>query len=406
MKYHIITYGCQMNESDSERIAAELNRIGHKPIKADSSAEALAKADLIVLNACSVRQAAIDRVFGKIQQLAGRKKIIVAGCLLEADRKKLAGQVEFWLPDKYFNCHPLRQGRFSAFVPIMTGCNNFCSYCVVPFTRGREKSRPAEEIINEIKSLIKKGYKEIILLGQNVNSYCDAQINFPSLLKTISDLPGKFWLSFLTSHPKDMSDELIATIAKCERITPYIHLPVQSGDNAILKKMNRHYTVARYRNLIKKIRAAFKKHRPSFPPLAVSTDLIVGFPGESKKQFENTVKLARQIGFDMIYFAKYSPRPGTAAARLKDDVPPQEKKFRAQKINDILKKTALAQNRKYLGETVEVLIDKIKKNNAFGHAAANKTVKLPAGKLQAGNLIKVKIISATSWGLEGKKRAA
>jgi len=370
MRYYIITYGCQMNKNDSERIAAILEQRGHKPA---SNAQG---ADLIVLNSCSIRQSAVDRIYGKINRF-GNKKIIVAGCLLEYDKKRLAvhKNISFWHPNDYFNLSPIPQSRFSAFVPIMTGCNNFCSYCVVPYTRGREKSRPAKEIIAEVKSLIKKGYKEIILLGQNVNSYSynrkhithnnnllpertpktsrakSKAIDFPKLLKLINNLPGDFRLMFLTSHPKDMSDELIETIARCQKITPQIHLPVQSGDNQILRKMNRHYTTAHYKKLIKKIRAAFKKYRPSgaksplegrakaapgaalarktnFPPVTISTDIIVGFPGETKKQFQNTVKLCREIKFDKAYIAKYSPRPGTAAAKLKDDVSPKEKKRR------------------------------------------------------------------------------
>ncbi len=374
MEYYIFTYGCQMNQSDSERIAASLQAQGHKPVRADSPAQALAKAGLIVLNVCSVRQSAVDRVYEKINRFSG-KKIIVAGCLLEYDKKRLAAHrnVSFWHPNDYFDLPPIPQSQLSTFVPIMTGCNNFCSYCVVPYTRGREKSRPAEEILAEVKSLIKSGCKEIILLGQNVNSYKSSTdyglqttaikqkmavvgsrstvVDFPELLRLINILPGDFWLTFLTSHPKDMSDELIGTIARCQKITPAVHLPVQSGDNQILRKMNRHYTAAHYKKLIKKIRAAFKKYRSSgaknplegrakaalgaalarknnFPPVAISTDIIVGFPGETKKQFQNTVKLCREIKFDKAYIAKYSPRPGTAAAKLKDNISPEEKKRR------------------------------------------------------------------------------
>ena len=328
MKYCLITYGCQMNKSDSERLAAVLDKSGHKP------AAEIKIADLIVLNACSVRQSAIDRIYGKInqiQKLKKKPKIILTGCLLETDKRKFEGKVdEIWdIVD--FDLIPKYQPGEQAYVPIMTGCNNFCSYCVVPYTRGREKSRPVEKIIKEVKSLIKKGYKEIMLLGQNVNSYKSQAINFTKLLKILNDLAGNFQLSFLTSHPKDMSDELINIIANSEKVAKEIHLPAQSGDNTILKKMNRHYTVSHYKNLIKKIRR-------KIPNTKISTDVIVGFPGETKKQFQNTVKLFKEIKFDKAYIAKYSPRLGTAAAKLKDGVSQKEKKRRWRILEEIVKK--------------------------------------------------------------------
>lgn len=404
MKYFIITFGCQMNKSDSEKIATVLQKQGHKPVGNSSPAEALTKADLIVINACSVRQSALNRVFGQIQNYPG-KKIAVAGCLTDFDKKRLAKykNVAIWHPDDYFHLPPLRFNKASAFVPIMTGCNNFCSYCVVPYTRGREKSRPTEKILKEVRALIKKGYEEIILLGQNVNSYKSRSANFTTLLKMISDLPDDFWLSFLTSHPKDMSDELITTAARCKKVSPYIHLPVQSGDDRILCAMNRHYTATHYKKLIKKLRAAFKKHRPAFPPLAISTDIIVGFPGETKKQFMRTAELAREISFDMIYFAQYSPRPGTAAARLTDDVPPQEKKRRAQFLNDLLKKMAWQNNKKYINKTTAVLIEETKNGFAFGKTATGKSIKLTNENYRAGDMIRAKIIDATAWGLRAKR---
>ena len=209
----------------------------------------------------------------------------------------------------------------------MTGCNNFCSYCAVPYTRGREKSRPANEIIKEVKKLIKNGYKEITLLGQNVNSY---EFGFPKLLQIISNIPGDFQIKFMTSHPKDMSDQLIKTIAENKKISKEIHLPVQSGDNTILKKMNRDYTIGHYKKLIKKIRKAI-------PKAIISTDIIVGFPGETKKQFENTVKLVKEMNFKQIYTARYSPRLGTKAAKLENDVPDNEKIKRKRIILDLIK---------------------------------------------------------------------
>ena len=360
-----------MNKSDSERISSLLQQQGHKPAKN------IEQADLIVINACSVRQSAIDRVYSKIykiQQLKTKNyklKTILAGCVLETDKKKLQDKVdEFWSPNKYFCTSSPRQSalsqRKSAFIPIMTGCNNFCSYCVVPYTRGREKSRLAEDIMNEVKNLIKNGCKEIMLLGQNVNSYSSklkvqnskcktttknsklfkkesqlsvisyqllnaAEINFPQLLRLINDIPGNFQIKFLTSHPKDMSDELINSIAECKKVSHEIHLPIQSGDNTILRKMNRKYTVAHYKKLIKKIRA-------KIPDAIISTDIIVGFPEETKKQFKNTVKLFKEIKFNKAYIAMYSPRPGTAAYKLKNDVPQEEKKRRWKILENLVNK--------------------------------------------------------------------
>jgi tRNA-2-methylthio-N6-dimethylallyladenosine synthase len=344
-----------MNVSDSERIAATLKKQGYKSAKSE------AQADLIVLNACSVRQSAMHRVYSKINKFSKeKKKIILAGCVLESDKKKLKDKIsEFWHPNKYFHICPENNKsiqhkstfnpRSSAFVPIMTGCNNFCSYCVVPYTRGREKSRPTNEIIKEIKTLAKNGYKEIMLLGQNVNSYRDIgiaresarrrrlssatpiYINFPKLLRLINNIPGNFTIKFMTSHPKDMSAELISAIAKCEKVSKEVHLPIQSGDNKILRKMNRKYTVAHYKNLIKKIRA-------KIPNAIISTDIIVGFPGETQKQFQNTVKLCKEIKFSIAFISKYSPRFGTVAYKLKDNVPPAEKKRRWKILNALVNK--------------------------------------------------------------------
>ncbi len=323
MKYFIYTYGCQMNISDSEKIAAKLKRAGHRPAKT------AAEADLVVLNACSVRQSAMHRVLSQLHKFRN-KKIILAGCVLPADKKRLTAEnVTFWHPDDYFSLTPLRQNKFSAFVPVMTGCNNFCSYCVVPFTRGQEKSRPATAIIKEIKTLLKNGAKEIILLGQNVNSYRDKKTDFAQLLKKIDNLPGNFRLNFITSHPKDMSDKLIKTLAECKKLVKELHLPVQSGDNAILRRMNRGYNAKRYLDLLKKIRRAI-------PDIKISTDIIVGFPDETKKQFQNTLKLAQAAKFNNAFIAKYSPRPGTAAAKFKDNVPADEKKRRWRILDTLI----------------------------------------------------------------------
>jgi len=427
MKYLIITFGCQMNKSDSERIAAVLERLKYK------KASTFEEADLIVVNMCSVRQSAVDRIFGISQKIAKLKKkkkkikSLLTGCILKKDRKKLSEKFDFILdiknlpnlakilkekkpiilPDKldevecaYLKIKPRYQSSFSAFVPIMTGCNNFCTYCVVPYTRGREVSRPAKEILKEVRDLIKKGYKEIWLLGQNVNSYKSSKkINFSQLLKMVNNISGNFWIRFTSPHPKDFSDELIRVMASSKKITPYLNLPVQSGDNEILKKMNRSYTVEEYKNLVKKI-------RKKIPDIALSTDIIVGFPGETRKQFENTVKLFKEIKFDMAYIAKYSLRAGTAAAKLKDSVSPKEKERRYKVLTKILKETALENNKKFIGKKVKVLVESCKDNFCLGKSAHYKTVKFHAPHLTpeklVGQFIRVKIIDALPWGLKGE----
>ncbi|MFH1129282.1 MAG: tRNA (N6-isopentenyl adenosine(37)-C2)-methylthiotransferase MiaB [Patescibacteria group bacterium] len=338
-RYYLKVFGCQMNISDSERISSYLEQSGFK------SAPTIEGADLIVIVACSVRQSAIDRVFGlnrKFKKLKAKK--ILTGCVIKADKLKflkffdevlsideLLGKNYLELQPKHSHLTGGQANHKSAYVPIMTGCNNFCTYCVVPHTRGRETSRPAKNIIKEIRKLIKDGYKEIVLLGQNVNSYYGEQFSvitencspatFPVLLKTINNIPGNFTIKFLTSHPKDFSDELIDVIANSSKISKEIHLPVQSGDNKILEKMNRKYTREHYINLIKKI-------KNKIPEAKFTTDIIVGFPGETKKQFENTIKLFKEVNFDLAYINKYSTRQGTVAAKFEDNVPLAEKKRR------------------------------------------------------------------------------
>lgn len=330
MKYFIITFGCQMNKSDSERIATNLENKDYQP------ASKIEEADLVVVNMCSVRQSAVDRVYGLLPKFDKLKaKTVLTGCILKEDRRKFRKQFDsIWNMKDYFNIQPKCQTNSRAFVPISNGCNNFCTYCVVPFTRGSLVCRDHQEILKEVKNLTDRGFKEIWLLGQNVNDYTsptDSLINFPKLLKRIDDISGNFWIRFISSHPKNFSDELIDAIAQSKKVAKYINLPVQSGDNKILKKMNRPYTVEQYKNLVKKI-------REKIPQINLSTDVIVGFPGETKKQFENTVKLFKEIKFNIAYIAKYSPRPGTAAFQMKDNIPLEEKRRREKILRDILKK--------------------------------------------------------------------
>ncbi len=414
-KYFIITFGCQMNKSDSERIASLLELMGYKP------AQKINRADLIVVNMCSIRQSAVDRVYGKIFDFAKLKtqnsklKTVLTGCILKKDRQKFAQKFNLilnikdltkWplplimsdrtlLEENYLNIKPKYQTQFSASIPISNGCNNFCSYCVVPFTRGPLVCRDHRKILKEVRKVIKNGTKEIWLLGQNVDDYQSREINFAKLLKMVNDIPGDFWIRFTSSHPNYFSDELIKTIGECEKVTPYLNLPVQSGDNKILKKMNRPYTVARYKKLVKRI-------RKEIPGIALSTDIIVGFPGETKKQFENTKKLFKEIKYDMAYIAQYSPRQGTAALKLEDNVSQKEKNRREKVLTKILEKTALENNKKYIGKIINILPTKHKNGFLTGKSFHYKTVKLKGKKDLIGKFIKVKIIDALPWGLKGK----
>ena len=442
-----------MNKSDSERIAAVLEKIGYKPASKEN------EADLILVNMCSVRQSAVDRVYGKAKEFAKLKtknkklKTVLTGCVSNSDFRKFKNFFDYIFPIKILSQWPefLKKDRylfypnprdekfieqfkagylkekskysknFSAFIPISTGCDNFCTFCIVPYVRGPLICRPHQDILKEakfalenganpIRNTISNGAREIWLLGQNVNSYfsdkrqetSNKKVNFAKLLKMVNEIPGNFWIRFTSSHPKDFSDELIKAMAECEKVTEYLNLPVQSGDNEILKRMNRPYTVKQYKNLIKKIRTAFKKYRTGLEKeIAISTDVIVGFPGETERQFQNTVKLFEEIKYDMAYVAKYSPRPGTAAVKFKDDVLPKEKERRYKILTEVLKKTALENNKKYVGKKVEVLIDGKKGDFYFGKTRTYKTVKIKSNKNKVGQFIRVKIIDALPWGLKG-----
>jgi tRNA-2-methylthio-N6-dimethylallyladenosine synthase len=423
MAYFIKVFGCQMNQSDAERISSLLGKYKIKP------AASIDAADLIVFVTCGVRQSAEDRVYGQINNIKKKypeKKVFLTGCLAHRKdvQRRLKGKVDLFceiksFPEKanemldaknrsykdYLGISPRYSNLYTAYIPIMTGCNNFCAYCVVPYARGREYSRPAEDILKEVKSLTKKGCKEIVLLGQNVNSYKSDSINFPKLLRMIGKVPGQFWISFLTSHPKDMSDELIETIAKSKKICEYISLPAQSGDDEILRKMNRRYTAEHYKNLLKKIRSAYKKYKPDNQP-SISTDIIVGFPGETKKQFENSAKLLGEMKFDMAYISQYSPRPETAAWLLKDNISGKEKEKREKVLTEILSKTSLANNKKYVRKIVEVLVDKkiaASSQKYQGHTRTQKKIMFRSNRKDlAGKFVKVKITIAKTFGLEGK----
>jgi tRNA-2-methylthio-N6-dimethylallyladenosine synthase len=414
-KYKITTIGCQMNISDSERISGYLEVLGCKRAGEGETA------DIEVFTTCGVRQGAEDRVYGLIpraKKANPKVKIILTGCLSERPDviKRLKDKVDIWLPiarlpelakelgeknisrsgKNYLNILPKYSSSFSAFVPIGNGCDNFCAYCVVPYARGREIYRPAGEVLAEIKGLVKRGYKEITLIAQNVNSYKSEKIDFAGLLGQADKIPGDFWIRFATSHPKDMSDHLIKAIAEGEKICGHIHLPAQAGNNEILRRMNRKYTKEHYLGLIKKIRR-------SMPDISITTDIIVGFPGETKAQFSDTKKLFKEAKYDMAYIARYSPRPGTSAFNLKDNVSPEEKQKREEELMLILRQTALKNNKKYIGKTVKILIDKKdKKGNYYGHTSTNKNVLLNNGDHRLGEFVSAKIVEAKDFGLKGE----
>jgi len=353
MKYFIKTFGCQANKSDSERIAGDYTSRGFKP------ASSWKQANEIVINTCSVRQRAEDRVVGLLKTIAdyfqdkSRPKIILTGCMLHYGASKLRRNlplIDEILPinEVGFNSPAIREDKIHAWIPISSGCNSFCSFCIVPHSRGREISRPAQDIIIEVKDLAQKGYEEITLLGQNVNSYGLEKINiasrklnksnnvknppFVKLLQEVSRFPQIKKINFFTSNPWDFWDSLVNEIATNKKISRYIHLPFQSGSNKILKLMNRGYTRTDYLTLIDKI-------KNKIPNVELGTDIIVGFPGETEKDFQDTVRLAKKVGFNVAYVSQYSPRPGTAATKLyKDNVSPQIKKQRFKILDNLINK--------------------------------------------------------------------
>jgi len=407
MNYHIITYGCQMNKNDSKRIAYLFEESGIY----ESSEE---KSDFLIINACSVRERVVDRIRGKINQLSEEKTLILTGCVLDEDQKKLGDEFDHIMDIKnlhewhkeidelkeltkkknYFEIKAKREKPI-AYIPIMTGCDNFCSYCAVPYVRGREKSRPADEIVEEVERLVKKGFKEIWLLGQNVNSYNKGKKpDFADLLRSVSSVEGDFWIRFTSSHPKDFSGKIIKAIKSSEKITDYLNLPVQSGDNDILQAMNRPYKIEDYKDIVSNIRS-------EIPEITLTTDIIVGFPGEDERAFENTKKLLQDIKFDMAYIARYSPRPQTEAAKIEDTVSNREKKRRAKELTQILKKTAKNKNKKKIGDTVTFLPTEYKNNLLIGKTKCYKTIKVESERDFSGEFKKAKITQATDFGLKG-----
>lgn len=424
--YHIITYGCQMNYSDSARIAAVLEGSGL------TCCDDPTQADLVVINSCSVRQMAEDRTHGqinKLSKLSPRPKIIATGCLVSQKivKKMLqAGKLDLHLPIKdivklpqylkdwnlyskratdtyehYLQIIPKPDKEFSAFLPIMTGCNNFCTYCAVPYTRGREVSRPIADVVKEAELLAKKGCLQITLLGQNVNSYgsdwsLDKKPHFVELLEKVANIKGLQRIYFISSHPKDMSEDLLKVISKYDNLCKYIHLPLQAGDNQVLKNMNRHYTGEDYFKLVEKI----KKYLPS---AAISTDIIVGFPGETKTQFLKSAEVFKHVQFDMAFISEYSPRPQSVAFQIKDNVTHQEKVRRKYVLNELLTESSLVKNTQLLNTIQPILVTQSKKDNILiGYTEGLKQVHFSGSTSLIGKIIKVKIIKSFPWGMKGE----
>lgn len=439
-RFYIETYGCQMNVADSEVVAAIMQMTDAE------MTEDIQEADIIILNTCSIRENAEQKVQHRLQELRGgrnrkntNKWIGVIGCMAERmgeellrdygvdfvagpdaymDIPNLLSQCEQGLPainitlsttETYREVMPARIGKqISGFVSIMRGCNNFCSYCVVPYTRGRERSRDVESIKNEVLDLQNKGYKEVTLLGQNVNSYCYEHTNaagevekigFSELLRIIAELVPEMRIRFTTSHPKDMSDATLEVIAKYDNLCKFIHLPVQSGSNRILKLMNRKYTREWYLNRIAAIRRIL-------PDAAISTDVFCGFHSETLEDHEETLSLMREVGFDSAFMFKYSERPGTHAQKhLPDNISEEEKVRRLNEIIALQTQLSLESNQREVGKVVEVLVEgfsKRSKDDMYGRTSQYKTVVFPREGRHVGELVKVEITEASAATLKGK----
>lgn len=434
-KYLISTFGCQMNEHDSEKIAWILEGMGY--ISTDDREEA----DIIIFNTCAVRKSAEDRVFGQLgelKELKRRKPNIVlglCGCMMQREDIRTYFLSKHKHIDLVFgtnNIHKLpqllqrhmetgevivdiiedtreieesihanRKYSYKSFVNIMYGCNNFCTYCIVPYTRGREKSREPEDIINEIMELASNGTKEVTLLGQNVNSYgktLEYEYTFTDLLRDINNIDGIERIRFMTSHPKDLSEELIKAYGQLDKLCPHLHLPVQSGSNSILKSMNRKYTREDYLAQIKKV-------RDINPNIAITTDIIVGFPGETDEDFNDTLGLVKEVGYDSAFTFLYSIREGTIAAKMEDQVPEEIKHKRFQQLLDTLHPIGLELNEKLLGTVQDVLVEEISKNDSTvlsGRASNSKLVHFKGSEDLIGKIVKIKINSVKTFTLEGK----
>jgi len=400
-----------MNRAESERLGSLFEKYGYQPTEIPE------EADLLMLNSCVVRQSAESRVINKLYRLREWKKanpkaiLALTGCLVSDKTGMLKrkfphidyffkpGEHPPWLETAAAGMPLPKQPSACTYVPIMQGCNNFCSYCIVPFRRGRERSRPPDDIINEVKELVSRGVREVILLGQNVDSYghdLPQKIDLAALLYELNDIENLARIRFLTNHPKDMNDRLINAITALDKICRQINLPVQSGDDEILAAMKRGYTVEDYRQLVARI-------RQRIPDMALSTDVIVGFPSESDKQYQVTLELLRDLRFDGVHVAAYSPRQGTAAARdFTDNVPLKVKKKRLAAIEKLQKEIATDTNSHLLNQTLEVLVEGRQKGKWHGRSRSGKLVFFTGGESLTAKLVKVSITKTSPWSLQGK----
>ncbi len=436
LTYHISTFGCQMNFKDSEKLAGILEEIGY--VETDTE-----QADFVLLNTCTVRENANQKVYGHLGILKNYKKknphmmIALCGCMMQEELVVEKLKESYRFVDIIFGTHniyklaeliqtrlesdrmvvdlwkdakeivedlpSIRKYSFKAGVNIMFGCNNFCSYCIVPYVRGRERSREPEDIIHEIEEMVAEGVVEVMLLGQNVNSYgktLEHPISFAELLERVEQVPGLKRIRFMTSHPKDLSDDLIQVMAKSEKICKHMHLPVQSGSSRLLEKMNRRYTKEHYLELVRKLRAAI-------PDISLTTDIIVGFPGETEEDFEETLDVVRQAEYDSAYTFIYSKRTGTPAANMEDQVPEEVVKERFRRLLNVVAESSAQRTGRLEGQTMEVLVEGISEQDpsmVTGRLSNNLLVHFPGDESLVGSLCMVHLDQAKGFYYIGSRR--
>lgn len=428
------TYGCQGNVSDGERIKGMLAEMGY------TFTDTVEDADLVLYNTCAVREHAEDRVFGNVGALknikAARPGMVVAlcGCMMQQPRvaekirksypfvdlvfgthvihrlpellyRTLCGKGRvFELPDEAGNITEglpvVRDSSFKAFLPVMYGCNNFCSYCIVPYVRGRERSRTLEAVLDEARSLVEAGYRNITLLGQNVNSYgkdLETPVSFAQLLREINAIPGAFRIRFMTSHPKDCTRELLDAMASCEKVAKHLHLPFQSGNNRVLKEMNRRYTREQYLELTRYARGVM-------PELSLTSDVIVGFPGETYGEFQDTLRLVEEVGFTSLFTFLYSPREGTPAAKMPDPVSREEKGKWFRELTNLQERIAEKRNQSLVGKRFRVLVEGPGKKEGLlaGRTQGNVVIEFPGEGSLIGSFVDVQVTQALAWILRGQ----
>ena len=431
-KYMIMTFGCQLNENDSEKIAGMVEKLGYE--KTDD----LNKCDLVVFNTCCVRENAEERLFGKIGEIKKLKEergtiIAIGGCMMQEEHILEKIKKSYKYIDLVFGTHTLnkfeedlkkiieekkkirdvididgevieglpikRNDKFKASVSIMYGCNNFCSYCIVPYVRGRERSRKKEDILKEVESLAKDGYKEITLLGQNVNSYNGGDgYRFSNLLYDVCKIDGIERIRFISPHPKDFTDDVIKAIKDNKKISRIVHLPLQSGSTKVLKEMNRKYTKEQYLALAEKM-------RKEIPDILFSTDIIVGFPGETEEDFENTLDVVRKMNYEQIFMFIYSRRVGTVADKMENQIPEEIKHERFERLKKLYDENVSKNNEKFIGKVEKILVDGESKNNEnmlTGRNDANKVIIFEGSKDLIGKMINVKITEEHKWYLKGE----